>query len=776
MVITKMKNKKGAIGIIFLVVSLLIVSSSLIITINKIQKTDGDNNIAETGFLLLDNAETSLDFESLDGNEEDDNFGGSFSGGGGSGGSSGGRGSNKKKKKVDDSNALTKDINFDEDEEFVEVIVILKDDEIPTITEDSLPEIKAEVNAKQDEVLSNLNPDEFHLKHKYNTISGFAGKITREGLDKLEQDPNVEAIYEDKMLHITLAESVPLINATEVWELEDNFGEKITGKGSVVCILDTGIDYTHPDLGDPSCNITINGNIISLDPSVESPHPYERYSDQTWTIINPGFENIAVHFSKIDLGVWGKITIRDVTGKAVQSFISEYREDFWSLSVPGDTIKIQLSTTYNEGWGFTIDKVLNGISNYWDNCGRILDGYDFAYNDNDPMDEHGHGTHVAGIVAANGTIKGVAPDVELLIGKVCYDFGGCWWSDITKGIDWCNIKKSTYNIVATTMSIGDHEEYNSTTCPPEIGIIDVANDLGIAVTVASGNEYYSDGISFPACLQNTISVGSTTKSDVISDFTNTGDNLDLLAPGYFITSTKLGGGSIIMSGTSMAAPHVAGAIALLKQFSPLALLDQIKNALKNTGIPITDPGNNLSFSRIDVLAALGYNECSLDLDCGTNGYVGDLFCQDDDIWQNYTTYSCNNPGEIAAYCSNSTSPRLKGDCEYGCDGAECMYPDLVVENLYFSEIEGTKVWLIFTIKNIGNAIADSIYWMVDTNSSDENQIRNSTNLAPGNTILGGFSWTYAESGNYNPTVIVDFDNLINESNESNNEMNISVSV
>ncbi len=777
MVITKM-NKKGIAGVVFLVISLLVVSSGLIITVNKFQKTYEDNNIAETGFLLSNSVGSSFSLDGLDENEADDDFVNSFSGGGG--GSSG-----KKSKKVDNSDALIEEINLDKNEEFMDVIVMLKDDETTTITKESLSEIKTEVKIKQNKVLSKLNSDEFHIKHKYNTISGFAGKVTKKGLDKLKQDPNVEAIYEDELLHITLAESVPLINADDVWS------EGITGEGSVVCVLDTGVDYTHPDLGNPSCNITINGNVESY--LLESAHPYPNNYNNTWTITKSGFNQIAVHFEMIGLEKqnYDYIEILDSNDNVVQTIKSdlvwdplynhcENMSDIWSVSVPGDTIGIRLvSDSDYTCFGFKINQVLNGTNNYWNNCGRILDGYDFINDDYDPMDDHGHGTHVAGIVAANGSIKGVAPDAKLVAVKVCDKRGSCSSSAMIAGIDWCNSKKNAYNIVATTMSIGDEEEYNSTTCPTS-GIdnaINEAHSLGIAVTVASGNNASSTGISYPACSPNAISVGSTTKADVISNFTNTGDLLDVLAPGSSIYSTILNGNYGYKWGTSMATPHVAGAIALLKQFSPLASPDQVRDALKNTGILITDPDNSLIFPRIDILAAaMSLIECSSNIECGIDGYIGNSFCQKGSVWQDYTTYTCSSHGT----CSSLSAPELIENCTYGCLEGACIYsdlPDLNVTDLVIQSITEKTITLAFTIKNIGDAIADQVYWMIDTNSSDKNPERTiSSTLNPGEWTRAYMMWDYSQSGNYTPTVIVDFNNSINESDEENNEASIEVSV
>ncbi|MDP6584697.1 MAG: S8 family serine peptidase, partial [Anaerolineales bacterium] len=345
-------------------------------------------------------------------------------------------------------------------EETVSVIVILKDEEPP---QKNMPEIKAKVKENQDTVLSNLETEEFDIKYKYNTINAISGEATEQGIEKLKDNPNVEAVYKNQELRIVLSESVPLINADDLHSLG------ITGEGQTVCVVDTGIDYAHSDLG-----------------------------------------------------------------------------------------------------GCTQSEFLNG------QCAKVPSGYDFYNSDNNPMDDQSHGTHVAGIVAANGVLTGVAPNARLLALKVCSSGGSCNGDAMIAGVDWCNEHKDQYNIVATTMSIGDGGQYNENTCPTWMDTaITTAHGLGIAVTIASGNEYHSNGISYPGCSPNAISVGSTTKADVISGFSNTGSLLDVLAPGSSIYAPILYGGYGYKSGTSMATPHVAGAVALLSQYSNPSGVNQI---------------------------------------------------------------------------------------------------------------------------------------------------------------------------------------------------------
>ena len=133
---------------------------------------------------------------------------------------------------------------------------------------------------------------------------------------------------------------------------------------------------------------------------------------------------------------------------------------------------------------------------------------------------------------------------------------------------------------------------------------------GIATVIASGNDGSAFGISAPACISTAMSVGSTddgsfgTAVDTVSDFSNSSPNLTLLAPGRWITSSVPGGGFAIFAGTSMAAPHVAGAWAILKSRRPAATVSEIANAFAATGTGVFDGRNGITKPRINVNAAL----------------------------------------------------------------------------------------------------------------------------------------------------------------------------
>lgn len=249
-----------------------------------------------------------------------------------------------------------------------------------------------------------------------------------------------------------------------------------------------------------------------------------------------------------------------------------------------------------------------------------------------------HGTHVAGIAAGRGPdFSGVARDASLISIQVfskygaddCSDEDGdeeesegpCIKSSVRDGISGLERileLSDDFDIAAVNMSLGSDETFpgecdgsNSTSK----AAVDNLRAVGIATIAASGNEESFTGIGSPACISSVVSVGSTddgspgyddteTTRDEVSDFSNSSPQLDLLAPGRWITSSVPGYGFGRAGGTSGAAPHVAGAWAVLKSKAPNASVEQVLSALKSTGVSITDSRNNVTKPRIQVDAAL----------------------------------------------------------------------------------------------------------------------------------------------------------------------------
>jgi subtilisin family serine protease len=271
--------------------------------------------------------------------------------------------------------------------------------------------------------------------------------------------------------------------------------------------------------------------------------------------------------------------------------------------------------------GCSNESFLNG------SCSKVIGGWDFntGTEDSDPMDYSGHGTHIAGTVAANGNITGIAPDAKIVAIKVFSDAGsGGNQLVLADAIQWCVDNSSIYNISVITMSLGfadNQTSYCDSSYPNIASSINNAIAKNITITISTGNDYNYTAISPPACIKNATAIGATDKSDNFASYSNRNNLTDLFATGSNINSTRWNFGSLlsgcssggtnymICSGTSMAAPHVAGAFALIRQFYKLQsnrvlLPSEIENTLNNTGVRLGDSSSGLNFSRINIYSAI----------------------------------------------------------------------------------------------------------------------------------------------------------------------------
>ena len=233
-----------------------------------------------------------------------------------------------------------------------------------------------------------------------------------------------------------------------------------------------------------------------------------------------------------------------------------------------------------------------------------------------PIDTHG--THVAGIVLGSATdgLRGVGPELSLITINVFHrDSRGeltAQDSDILAGLDLVARIVSRYPgiVGAVNMSLG-YRRRESGVC--KVSIYDRAAEwftrVGVPVVVASGNA--SDGtkptVGVPACIEGFVSVGAVDKSGDVPRFSGSGPALDLLAPGVDIVSSiaersasGLERGFQPNTGTSMAAPHVAAAMALLKQAAPESSVAELLSVLKRTGQPVRDRHSGVTVEMIDV--------------------------------------------------------------------------------------------------------------------------------------------------------------------------------
>jgi beta propeller repeat protein len=255
---------------------------------------------------------------------------------------------------------------------------------------------------------------------------------------------------------------------------------------------------------------------------------------------------------------------------------------------------------------------------------KIIGGYDFSDNDPDPIDSQGHGTHVSSTAAGSGILKGVAPDASILAYKVfpnAYD--GVLISSIERAI------LDGADIISMSLGKDCNFYYGGYTedCGPDDSVssaVDNAVTSGVSVVISAGNSGPSPGtIGSPGTARKAITIGATDKSDNIASFSSRGPVIwqtetiikpDITAPGVNICAAQyqiafsgnecLDNEHVAISGTSMAAPHVAGAAALLKQSNPSLSPQEIKDILKNTAIDLGLDENTQGSGRIDILAAI----------------------------------------------------------------------------------------------------------------------------------------------------------------------------
>ncbi len=390
-------------------------------------------------------------------------------------------------------------------------------------------------------------------------FNGIALNISYAEAEKIKSVPGVKYISPDYEVQINMMDSVPLTQADYVWQLDydgnscsSSGKDCLTGKGIKIAIIDTGIDYTHPDLG----------------------------------------------------GCFGR------------------------------------------------------------EC-KVIGGYDLFNNDSDPMDDHSHGTHVAGIAAGTGEggLKGISPDAKLLAYKVLSDKGGGWVKDIIKGINQAVYEGA--DIIS--MSLG------GSWCDPYDGLSSVSNNAmkaGVIVVISAGNSGPKERtVKSPGCASEVITVGASYKKDYfkfnfscpisgntycgkkceyigqqiecdywgdgnpnadqVTSFSSRGPvyisseimtKPDVVAPGAIICSARydnkypeethpyyypcIDKRHVQLAGTSMSAPLVSGAAALIKQAKNNWTSEEIKYLIKYTAKDLGYDENTQGGGRIDIPKAI----------------------------------------------------------------------------------------------------------------------------------------------------------------------------
>ena len=379
--------------------------------------------------------------------------------------------------------------------------------ELTSYENDLLQEIQI---AKEEILVINANI-EFRSEFT-KSVNGFSINGKEININEIEKIPGVKKVHPNYIAKLVLMDSVPIIRGPETWQLTNASGSGLRGQGIRIAVIDTGVDYTHSDLG----------------------------------------------------GCFG----------------------------PG--------------------------------C-KIENGYDFYNDDNDPMDDHGHGTHVTATIAGDGILRGIAPRAKIYAYKVCSDGGGCPYDYIIDAIE-SSIDPNNNN------NFNDHVDVMSISLggpgnPDDLlsQSVDNAVDVGIVAVVAAGNSgpagnyncrHGGDGSSNSICSPGTsrkaITIGASCKpfdvgfnfycDEDIAGFSSRGPVIwqgetlskpDVVAPGVEICAAQWEDAwqydeclddeeHTAISGTSMATPHVAGVAALVKQAHPDWTPNQVKESLKST--------------------------------------------------------------------------------------------------------------------------------------------------------------------------------------------------
>ena len=213
-----------------------------------------------------------------------------------------------------------------------------------------------------------------------------------------------------------------------------------------------------------------------------------------------------------------------------------------------------------------------------------------------------HGTHVAGITAGryNGGFTGVAPGASIIAiqvfsrvdnASICGGVSTCvlaYTSNVMSALQRVIDLRTTYNIASVNMSLGGGQYASFCDSDPRKAYIDTLRSYNIATVISSGNNGYTAALAAPACISSAISVGATTDVNGVASYSNSASFLSILAPGSSIQSSIPGAAYADYNGTSMAAPHVAGAWALVRQARPNASVSDVYTAIVNTGQPIAD--------------------------------------------------------------------------------------------------------------------------------------------------------------------------------------------
>lgn len=279
----------------------------------------------------------------------------------------------------------------------------------------------------------------------------------------------------------------------------------------------------------------------------------------------------------------------------------------------------EVHATGNKGTAVKVCIIDTGIDynhedfKYKDGSSNYKGGHNFINNTTNPMDDHGHGTHVSGIVAAIGNndigVIGVAPEAHIYSYKVLNSSGSGSYSAIISAIQMAIDNK----MQVISMSLG-----GSSFSQALKDICDAAYNAGIIIMAAAGNsggDGSQDNIGYPAKFDSCIAIAATDSNDNRASFSSTGPKMEIAAPGVNVLSTVPKSGTTIsdpsgykmLNGTSMSTPHISGVAALVIYKHPDVTNVQVRDAIDKGCIDLGQTGRDVlyGFGRIDAVLATG---------------------------------------------------------------------------------------------------------------------------------------------------------------------------
>lgn len=247
-----------------------------------------------------------------------------------------------------------------------------------------------------------------------------------------------------------------------------------------------------------------------------------------------------------------------------------------------------------------------------DGAGRCPGGSDRQFGAGAATDDQGHGTRVAGIVAARGPVigPGVAPASQVLAIKVLDDNGPAgtfnFFSELVAALEYILDERPEVDVI--NLSLGTNQRFTGD-CDTDTSfnmlgaeVVAQLNARGTLVVSISQNDGDASTITSPGCLSGVVAVGASDAGDNVWPFSNSSASVDLVAPGVGITTTNRGNRQVTVDGTSFAAPHVSACAAILR--SAGVPFGELRQRLTSSPVIVQDTRNGLSFPRLDCLSAL----------------------------------------------------------------------------------------------------------------------------------------------------------------------------